>query len=396
MISHTRLPIARGPESPRGARRKRPLATPPIFLLILLTAFLLSTPGCAKKQPPPPPGAPVHVAQSAEQDVPLEVQAVGNVEAYSTVQVKALVDGQMMEVRFKEGQDVRKDDVLFLIDTRPFEIALRQAEAVLARDQALLKNAEDDLARYGDLVAKDYVTKESYEQLKANAEMLRATVKGDAAAVDNARLELGYCTIRSPLDARTGAQLVKPGNLVKANDTSPLVVMTQIVPIYVTFSVPQQNLDLIRKFQAEDPLKTEALAGEESTPSTGVLTFVDNTVNTATGTITLKSTFPNEDRVLWPGRYVNVSLTLTIEKARVVVPTQAVQTGQAGQYVMVVKPDMTVESRPIEVERQYKDLSVIRSGLKAGETVVTDGLLRLTPGAKVEIQKPQEKTERTS
>ncbi len=396
MISRTRLPITRGPENPRAARRRKPLASPPIFLLILLPAFLLSTPGCAKKQPPPPPGAPVHVAQSAEQDVPLEVQAVGNVEAYSTVQVKALVDGQMMEVRFKEGQDVRKDDVLFLIDTRPFEIALRQAEAVLARDQALLKNAEDDLARYGDLVAKDYVTKESYEQLKANAEMLRATVKGDAAAVDNARLELGYCTIRSPLDARTGAQLVKPGNLVKANDTSPLVVMTQIVPIYVTFSVPQQNLDLIRKFQAEDPLKTEALAGEESTPSTGVLTFVDNTVNTATGTITLKSTFPNEDRALWPGRYVNVSLTLTIEKARVVVPAQAVQTGQAGQYIMVVKPDMTVESRPIEVERQYKDLSVIRSGLKAGETVVTDGLLRLTPGAKVEILKPQEKTEKTS
>jgi multidrug efflux system membrane fusion protein len=341
-----------------------------------------------KAGPRTAPAAPVSVAAAAEQDVPLQIKAIGNVEAYSTVQIKALVGGQMLAVHFKEGQDVRKGDPLFTIDPRPFQIALEQAEAGLAKDQALLRNAEDDVNRYVELAQKEYVTKETFEQLRANAEVLRAAVKADEAAVDNARLQLGYCDIRSPLDGRTGTLVVHPGNIVKANDTTALVVINQVSPIYVSFSVPQQNLAQIRARQAEGPLKTEALILEGSPPVEGLLTFVDNAVDTATGTVLLKASFPNKDRALWPGQYLNVVLTLTVEKNVLVVPSPAVQTGQNGQYVMVVKTDMTVESRPVEVARTFEDKAVIRSGLKAGEQVVTDGLLRLAPGVKVEIRKP--------
>ncbi len=271
---------------------------------------------------------------------------------------------------------------------RPFEIALRQAEAALARDRVLAKNAEDDLNRYTELVQKDYVTQEAYEQLKANVEQFRATVKGDQAAVDNARLQLDYCTIRSPINGRTGALMVYPGNIVKANDTSPLVVMNQMTPIYVSFSVPQQNLPLIRTYEAQGQLKTEAVLQDNAPAIPGSLTFIDNAVDTTTGTILLKATFDNADKALWPGQYLNVILTLTIEKNRIVAPSQAIQTGQAGHYVMVIRDDMTAESRPVEVERTQGDLAVIRSGLKAGEKVVTDGLLRLTTGTKVEIRNP--------
>jgi multidrug efflux system membrane fusion protein len=355
---------------------------------IPLAVILLITPGCSRKKPAPPPRAPVVIATVAGRDVPLQITAIGNVEFYSSVQVKALVGGQMLAAHFKEGQDVKRGDLLFTIDPRPFEISLRQAEATLARDQALAKNAEDDLSRYTELVRKDYVTQEAYEQLKANLEQLRATLKGDLAAVDNARLQLGYCTIRSPINGRTGALLVYPGNLVKANDTSALVVMNQITPIYVSFSVPQQSLPLIKTYQSQGLLKTEVVPQNNAQPISGSLTFIDNAVDATTGTILLKATFDNADRALWPGQYLNVILTLTIEKNRIVVPSQAVQTGQAGHYVMVIRDDLTAESRPVEVERTQGDVEVIRSGLKAGEKVVTDGLLRLTTGTKVEIRNP--------
>jgi multidrug efflux system membrane fusion protein len=361
-------------------------------LSMLLASACLGLIGCSNKGNEEAgssrgPAVPVLVAEVRAKDVPLEITAIGNVEPYSTVQVKALVGGQMMSVHFKEGQDVRKEDVLFEIDPRPFEIALKQAESTLAKDQALLKNAEDDVSRYVELAQKDYITRENFEQLRVNAEVLRASVKSDEAAVAQARLQLEYCTIRSALDGRTGSLMVYPGNIVKANDTSALVVIYQTSPIYVSFSVPEQSLPLIKKHMARGDLKTEVMPGENENPLTGILTFVDNAIDASTGTILLKATFPNKEKRLWPGQFVNVVLTLAIEKNATVVPSQAVQTGQSGQFVMVVGTNLTVESRPVEVERTYGGDSVIGSGLKTGEIVVTDGLLRLVPGSRVEIKK---------
>jgi multidrug efflux system membrane fusion protein len=327
------------------------------------------------------------VAKSVEKDVPLQVKAIGNVEAYSTVQIKAQVGGLLTGVYFKEGQDVKKGDLLFKIDPRPFEITLKQADANLAKDRALLKTAEEDFARYATLIEKDYVTKERYDQIRANADVLRAAVKADEAAVDSARLQLEYCTITSPIEGRTGRLMVNAGNLVKANDTISLTVIYQTSPIYVSFSVPEQNLPLIKKFMAQGGLKTEAIPDGQGSPPAGVLTFVDNGIDETTGTIALKATFPNTDKALWPGQFLNVVLTLTVEKNLTVVPAPAVQTGQSGQFVMVLKDDLTVESRPVETERTYEGDTVIRSGLKPGETVITDGQLRLVPGSRVEIKK---------
>jgi len=332
------------------------------------------------------PASPVSVAKVVAKDIPLQVKAIGTVEAYSTIQVKAQVGGPLIGVYFREGQDVRKGDLLFKIDPRPYEIAVSQAEANLAKDQALLKTAEDDVVRFKGLVEKDYVTQERYDQIRANADVLRAAVKADQATLDNAKLNLDYCEIRSPIGGRTGRLMVYAGNLVKANDSTPLTVIYQISPIKVLFSVPEQNLPLIKTFMAQGGLKTEAIPGNQTAPVAGTLTFVDNGIDETTGTIALKATFPNADRVLWPGQFLNVVLTLTVEKNLLTVPTPAVQTGQAGLFVLVVKDDLTVESRPVEVERTYEEETVIRSGLRPGETVVTDGQLRLVPGARVEIK----------
>jgi multidrug efflux system membrane fusion protein len=357
-----------------------------LFSGALLTTRCSSN-GQQKGAPGAGPASPVSVASVTGMDVPLQIRAIGNVEAYSTVQIKALVGGQMIGVYFKEGQDVKRGDLLFKIDPRPFQIGLEQAEANLTRDRAQLKNADDQVKRYADLAQKDYVTKEHYDQLVVNAEVLRASVKGDEATVDNARLQLEYCSIQSPIDGRTGSLMVHPGNIVKANDTISLVVIYQTSPIYVSFSVPEQNLPLIKKYMAQEEIKTAAVVNEKENPIPGVLTFVDNAIDTTTGTINLKASFPNTDRALWPGQFLNVVLALTVEKNLLSIPSQAVQTGQNGQYVMVVRSDMTVESRPVEVERTYGENAVIRSGLKLGETVATDGLLRLAPGSRVVIKK---------
>ncbi len=358
-----------------------------IGLLLLVPVFMAQ--GCSRKKPAgPPPGVPVNAAAVKVMDVPLEIPAIGSVEAFSSVAVKSMVTGQLLGSHFKEGQDVHKGDILFTIEPEPFRIALAQAEALLARDEANLKNAEDELSRYADLVEKDYVTRESYGQLRANAEALRATVKADRAAVDNAGLGLSYCTIRSPIDGRTGSLVVHPGNLVKANDTTALVVINQVTPIHVAFAVPQQNLALVRKYREAGPLTTSAVPKDDPSPVEGVLSFIDNAVDTSTGTILLKAEFVNADHRLWPGQFVDVRLLLTVEKDRVVCPAVAVQTGQTGQYVMVIKEDLTAEARPVEVERSYGDRAVVRSGLKPGERVATDGLLRLAPGVKVEIRNP--------
>lgn len=333
------------------------------------------------------PGSPVSVAQVLQKDLPLEIASVGRVEAISTVSVKAQVGGEVTGVFFKEGQAVRRGDRLLAIDPRPFEIALKQAESVLEKDRALLRNAETDVARYAGLVQKDYVTKQQYDTLVANRDVLTAAIKADEASVANASLNLGYTTVRSPIDGRTGSLLIDLGNIIKANDAGPAVVIYQTTPIYVTFSVPEQYLPRIKEFNAKEPLKTLAVpAANGEQPVSGVLTFVDNAIDQTTGTIMLKATFDNQDGTLWPGQFLNVRLTLTTEKGAVVVPSQAVQTGQAGQYVYVVKDDMTAEMRPVKVDRAYGEESIIADGLKPGERVVTDGQLRLVPGAKVEIK----------
>jgi multidrug efflux system membrane fusion protein len=333
------------------------------------------------------PGSPVSVAPVVQKDVPLEITSVGRVEPILTVSVKALVGGEVTRVIFKEGQVVRKGDTLFTIDPRPFEIALKQAEALLEKDRALLQNAESDVARYAELVKKDYVTKEQYDALVANRDVLAAAVKADEAAAANARLQLEYTTVRSPIDGRTGSLLIDAGNIIKANDTNPAVVIYQMAPIYVQFSVPEQHLPRIKEYMGHESLKTEALpAAGGQAPKPGVLTFVDNAIDQTTGTIMLKATFENGEGVLWPGQFLNVRLILTTEKGAVTVPSQAVQTGQSGQYVYVVKEDKTVELRPVKVSRIFGADSLIDEGLKAGESVVTDGQLRLVPGSRVEIK----------
>jgi len=360
-------------------------------LLILAAAALF--PGCSSKNGAGPaarqaPAVSVSAAPVVAKDMPLQIRAIGNVQPYSTVQVRAQVAGPIVGVYFKEGQDVRKGDLLFKIDPRPYEIALKQAESNLARDRAQLKNADEEVQRNTDLAGKDFVSKERFDQLTAAADVLRASVKADEAAVDNAKLQLDYCAISSPIDGRTGSVLVYPGNLVELTDVTPLVIINQIVPVYVAFAVPEQNLPLIKKYMALGALKTEALPKDQDAAIPGVLTFIDNGIDPATGTVLLKATFPNADRALWPGQFLNAVLTLALEKDAVVIPSPAVQTGQSGTFVMVVKSDMTVEVRPVTVARTLGQESVIASGVKPGETVVTDGHLRLVAGSKVEIKKP--------
>jgi multidrug efflux system membrane fusion protein len=363
-------------------------------------AVTLLAAGCSKKDPSagaPPEAAPVTVASVARQDIPVEVRAIGHVEPFTTVDVKARVGGQVTRVGFREGQTVRKGDVLFQIDPRPYQAALAQARAQLARDRALARNAEEDVKRYTALVEKDYVTREQYDATRANAAAALASARANEAAVENAQLQLSYCTVTAPVSARTGSVLVHPGNMVQGNDATPLVVLNQIQPVYVTFSVPESSLARIReRVRPGETLKVVATpaatsAGHASRAQTGELSFVDNAVNAGTGTILLKATFSNEDEGLWPGEYVDVVLTLATEPQAITVPSQAVQTGQAGQYVWVVRKDLTVESRPVTVSRTQGPLAVVARGLQAGEQVVTEGQLRLAPGARVEIRKAEGK-----
>ncbi len=357
----------------------------------LLSGSLLLAAGCdtgsrSSSPPGPPPAVPVAAALAVRKDVPVQLRAIGAAEAYSAVTVKTMVNGQITKVGFKEGKDVRKGDLIFVIDPRPYEAALKTAEATLAKDLALKENAEKDVKRYAYLIEKDLVPKQQFDQVVSNAAALAATVNADNAVVENSRVQLSYCYIRSPIDGRTGSLFVKEGNVVKANDTS-LVTINEIVPVYVTFSVPEQHLEEIRKYRQDRPLLVEAFApGQENRPARGTLTFVSNAVDNATGTIQLKATFPNGDRRLWPGQYVNVAMTLSTRAGAVLVPTAAVQTGQQGRYVFVVRPDMTVEARPVATGPSVDNGTVIEKGVQAGERVVTDGQLRLVPGSRVELK----------
>jgi multidrug efflux system membrane fusion protein len=479
-------------------------------------SLLLFCSACSNKAPAKPPAqaVPVSAAKAVEKAVPVELRAIGNVQAYSTVSVKTQVSAEIIKVHFTEGQDVKAGAILFTLDPRSYEAAIRQAEANMERDSAQIRqaranlerddaqvrqaranlerdkglvrqaranlerdmglvrqardnlerdgaqvrqakanlerstaqavNAESDAQRYQKLVDRNVVSRSQYDQYRTQAEALgagvradraaienaeasvkasttavqnaeatvrastaavenaeatarasaaavenaEAAVRADRAAVENAKVQLSYCTLSSPIDGRTGNLMIQQGNVVKANDI-PLVVINQVTPIYVSFSVPEQYLPEIRKYRDAGTLKVEArLPGGEDRPETGSISFIDNAVDTATGMIRLKGTFTNTSRRLWPGQFVNVVLTLTTLAGAVVVPTQAVQTGQQGQYLFVIKPDLTVEARPVTAGRTLAGETVIDKGLQPGEQVVTDGQLRLSPGSKVEVKTP--------
>ncbi len=342
--------------------------------------------GSRAAMPKAVPAVPVSVALVVLKTVPVRLRAIGNVEPFRTVAVKARIDGQIVAVHFKEGDEVRKGDTLFELDRRPLQAQLQQAQANLLKDRALLDHASEQDKRYKDLLEKKFVSPDAYAQIRTNSETAAAQTKADEAAIESARLQLDYCTIRAPITGYAGKIQIQAGNLVKANDTGPLVVINQVVPINVSFSVPEQSLPAVRKYQADGELQVAAQvpnSGEAAV--SGKLSFIDNTTDATTGTIKLKAEFPNSDKALWPGQFVDVVLTLTHQDNAIVVPPTAIQNGPNGQYVFVVKPDQTVELRDVKVSRSEGDFSVVASGIKPGDTVVTVGQLRLAPGTKVAI-----------
>jgi multidrug efflux system membrane fusion protein len=333
-------------------------------------------------------GAPVPVttATVVEKAVPLEISAIGTGEPYSTVAVHAQITGSLTSVHFTEGDEVRAGQELFTLDRRPLEAALQQARANLDRDVAQAANARAQAQRTQDLADRGIAPRDQLDQARASAEALRATVAADRAAVESATVQLQYATIAAPLSGRTGALMVHEGSLVRANDTVPLVVINQISPLYESFAIPESRLAELKRYMREGAIKVEALPPGEETPATGHISFVDNQVDSTTGTIKIKAIFPNASHELWPGQFANVTLTLTTDPHAVAVPTTAVQTGQEGQYVFVVTSDGTAEMRPIRVARTSGDDAVVAEGLSAGETVVTDGQIRLVPGSRVSVK----------
>jgi multidrug efflux system membrane fusion protein len=351
--------------------------------------------GEARQSAPPPAGrggaqnAPVPVATAlvAEKPMAIDLSVIGSAEPFSTVAVRAQITGELTSVSFTEGDDVRKGQVLFTLDRRPLEGALLQAQANLERDLAQAANAKSQAQRYLDLADRGIATKEQVETSRTAAAALDATVGADRAAVENAKVQLQYATIAAPIAGRTGALMVHEGNLVRANDTAPLVVINQVTPINVSFSIPEARLTDLKRYMAAGSLKVTARApSDDRAPALGRISFVDNQVDPSTGTIRIKGTFANEDRRLWPGQFVNVVVTLTTDQNAVVVPTTAVQAGQQGQYVFVVKDDQTADLRTVTVARTVGNESIIQQGLAPGETVVTDGQLRLVPGSRVSIK----------
>ena len=400
--------------------------TKPFFISILAISvaslgFVLT--GCASKGSTTPQqgrrgegGGPVPVVVTtvSQKDVPIDIQVIGNVEAYSTITVKAQAGGELTNVYFHEGDYVKKGDQLFTIDQRPFQAQVSQAEANLARDSASLSQAEANLARdvaqekfaqsqasrMDELFKAGVMSKEQTDQQRSSADALSQAVNADKAAIesakaqigaakaaiDTAKVQLGYTTIRSPIDGRTGNLMVKQGNVVAMN-TTDLITIAEVQPIYVTFSVPEANLAEVKRYMAEGKLPvTAAPQDDASKKETGVLTFIDNTVDATTGTIKLKGTFQNADRALWPGQFVRVTLRLTTQPNAIILPNQAVQTGQEGQFVYVVKPDRSVEFRPVVTGARVDQDLVIEKGVQPGETVVTEGQLRLAPGSHIMLR----------
>jgi multidrug efflux system membrane fusion protein len=332
-------------------------------------------------------GAPVLVAPAVETNVPVQINPppVGHVMPYSTVTIRPQVGGVISQVHFQQGQEVKKGDLLFTIDPRPMQAALDAARAALARDQAQSENARIQFGREQKLFEQKLISQDEFDTSKAGLDALVGTVAADQAAVTNAMLNLDYCQIRAPIDGVTGSLQFYQGNVVKSPDDT-LLTINQIHPIYVAFAVPEQYLPEIKKEMRERTLNVQVTFQNMDAPPQGELTFIDNSVDTTTGTIQLKATFPNEDSALWPGQFVQVVLTLSDLTNAIVVPTQAVQTGQNGRFVYVVKPDQIAEERPVTIGITYQGETVVQSGLRTGETVVTDGQLRLAPGVKVNIK----------
>jgi multidrug efflux system membrane fusion protein len=353
----------------------------------LLAALAALAPACRKAAPPPRPTVPVTVAPVVQRSVPQEISAIGTVTPIQTVAVRAQVTGTIVRVAFQEGDEVQPGQLLFQLDARPFQATLDQALANLAKDQAQLVNARQQVTRYQQLVQNNLATEEQFDQLKANADAALAAIVADSAAVQTARLNLEYATMRAPIAGRTGSLLLREGNLVSANGATPLVIVNQIRPIAVSFSVPQKYLDDIQRFNARARLAVEIRPAEDTTAVLrGTLTFINNQVDTTTGTIQLKATFANADRKLWPGEFVAARLVLNVERDVLTIPSQAVMTGQNGTYVYLVNPDRSVRAQDVTVGRSAGDYVVIEKGLVGGQLVVTDGQLRLVPGAKVEVK----------
>jgi multidrug efflux system membrane fusion protein len=358
-----------------------------VSLAVSIVSAACSTGGAETSQGGGAQAVPVAVDRVVQKEMPLTITAVGTVEAYSTVAVRAQVTGELKNVNFSQGDDIQAGQVLFVLDTRPLEAALNQAEANLQRDTAQAQNAKVIAQRMEDLVERGVGTREQRDTARTTAAALDAVVGANQAAVENARVQLQYATIRAPISGRTGALMVHAGNLVRANDQTPLVVINQIAPTYVSFGIPEMMLPELRRFMAQRQLDVEAAPPNETAPpAIGRISFVDNQVDQTTGTIRIKATFPNESRRLWPGQFVNVSVRLSSEANAIVVPSVAVQNGPDGQYVFVVKTDQTVEMRPVTVARTAGRETVLREGVKIGETVVTDGQLRLVPGSRISVK----------
>ena len=380
----------------------------------LLTALLLTGCSSPKAQSAPAiPPVPVSVAVAAQESLPVDIRAIGSVEPFDTVQVKSQIAGQLMSVHFTEGGNVNQGDLLFEIDPRPYRDALRQTEAALSRDQAQLRQAdanlardtaqskftEADAARNQELSKLGVVARSQSDQIRANSNALlesmradqaaiesaRAAIESDKSAIDRAKLDLTYCEIRSPISGRAGNLLMHAGNYVKSNGDTTLVVINRLRPIFVTFGVPEEKLAAIRQGDTVRKLPVQVTPQESAGKvAQGVLSVIDNTVDTATGTIKLKATFPNEAGLLWPGQFVNVSLRLDTLRNATTVPAEAVQPGARGQFVYVVKPDQTVEPRNVTVGATVGRKAIVETGVAPGETVVTDGQLRLYPGARIQ------------
>jgi len=437
---------ARACPQPAVLLRRRALSGAALMLVVALLGACSD--GASEKAQAKSPAAreavPVTIDTAVSKSVPVQIRVVGTVQAYASVTLKSQLDGEVARIHIVEGQEVKKGDLLFTLDQRPFEAALhqaeanlgrdtaqlqqaeaavaqtmaaeKQAEANLARDTAQLENALTQLRRYTGLIDDGAISKELYDQVRTTATALEATIQADQAAVTNARasiraaqatvenikavikadqavvenaqVQLGYTTIRAPMDARAGNLLVRVGSAVKArDDTAQMLVLNQIHPIYVSFSIPEQYLPDVKKYLPAGSVRVQALPrGQAGSPATGALTFVNNTVDATTGTIQLKATFPNQQGTLWPGQFVTVILTLTVQRDVVVIPSQAIQTGQQGQYVYVMRSDLTVESRPITAGMTLGAETVVAKGIAPGEKVVTDGQLRLVPGARVEAK----------
>jgi membrane fusion protein, multidrug efflux system len=366
-------------------------------LLLLLAFYLFS--GCSdnaggkgKEGSRSKKAAPVTIGLSEKKTVPVEIHAIGTVEPSATVGIRSQITGTLKSVHFREGADVKKGDPLFTIDPRPLAALLNQSQGALARDRAELDNAHREVERYTQAVRKGYVSTEQADQAETKVSTLAATVKADEAAIENARLQLEFCSIISPIDGRTGELLADQGSLIKANADTAMVTINRLVPIKVSFTVPGKYLHDIKKYQSAGTLQVQvSISGGE--PLIGIFSFLDNTVDPTTGTIRLKAEFANTDKALWPGEFVDVRLILTVRQDIVVVPTAAIQIGQEGAHIYVVKQDMTVEDRHVVTGTIADGETMIESGIQAGERIVTDGQMQLTDGTKVEERVSQSATD---